>query len=617
MSALIDALLTRRYALALWVLCVALLALSSAALAALVGPLLRVVFGGEQLEWSPLLSDMLGSPPSVSSLRSALPWLIGATASLKAVSFYGERVTRASITRHVGYQLRASLLGWALQLSEDERRALGQGEVRERLTVDVERVERWVELGGAGGLRDGAQVIALACSALVLSGWAGLVVLTVYPLLIAPIIWVGRKLKRAARQEISSARHLGRWSAYAEAHLGYMSAHSRDNSLSAELDERHESLERAQSRLAHLQGLAPSFTELSVSWVIAGSLGGFVWGLDAGWWSAEQLMSLFVCVVMLYAPVKSLGRAHQLWAVGRVALERVTELPQLSSPRDDHLARQRATRLVTEEVPLGANQESLLELCEVQPLRGGEQLAEQRDHQRDHQRDGLSIEQRGWMISSPLSLSLTQGERVAILGENGAGKSSLLLALAGLVPVSGSIRSDVDSLRWSPQPPLIFADELSHFVKILMSHPFNDPSGHISQESELARRFKLDLARLSELIESTPDMMRSVAYWDWTRGLSSGELQRLALCLHFAELHRSCREADHLTHLLLLDEPEAHLDRVGLDALIESLDTLPERVITIIATHSLVVSDACDHVITLNSSGEQVSDQSEQSEQSE
>ena len=204
-----------------------------------------------------------------------------------------------------------------LNLSEDERRALGQDEVRARLTVDVERVERWLEYGGASLIRDGLQVVLLSISAVMVSGWAGMMIMSVYPVLIAPIIWASRRLKRAARQEISSAHQLGRWSAYAEAHISRAQAQNQSHALLSALTEQHHHLERAQARLAHLQGAAPSFTELSVSWVIAGSLAGFMWGLDREWWSAEELMSLFVCIKKCQRLILS------YWKVG---IGKITEL---------------------------------------------------------------------------------------------------------------------------------------------------------------------------------------------------------------------------------------------------------------------------------------------------
>ena len=130
----------RRWIVCWWGGAVLVLGCSSALLAFLVGPLLRVIFGGEALSWSPLLHTMWGPPPTLLQVKASLPWLISIVALVKAISFYGERVIRGIVVRQVGRALRIRLMRWAIDLSEDERRALGQDEVRARLTVEADIV---------------------------------------------------------------------------------------------------------------------------------------------------------------------------------------------------------------------------------------------------------------------------------------------------------------------------------------------------------------------------------------------------------------------------------------------------------------------------------------------
>ena len=66
---------------------------------------------------------------------------------------------------------------------------------------------------------------------------------------------------------------------------------------------------------------------------------GFTWGLDHAWWSAEELISLFVCIIMLYQPIKSLGRAFQQWSYGQVVLHRCLPELLIISDSNQHLKR--------------------------------------------------------------------------------------------------------------------------------------------------------------------------------------------------------------------------------------------------------------------------------------
>ena len=76
-----------------------------------------------------------------------------------------------------------------------------------------------------------------------------------------------------------------------------------------------------------------------------------------------------------------------------------------------------------------------------------------------------------------LDLRLSAGERVAILGANGAGKSSLAIALAGLVaPLAGEVRVD-GHLAHAPAARRQVAGRIGG--KLLKEHPelFRDRNG--------------------------------------------------------------------------------------------------------------------------------------------
>jgi energy-coupling factor transport system ATP-binding protein len=148
-----------------------------------------------------------------------------------------------------------------------------------------------------------------------------------------------------------------------------------------------------------------------------------------------------------------------------------------------------------------------------------------------------------------VDLDLAPGERVALLGRSGAGKSSLALALAGLtVPAAGGVAVDgfeasdrsarravgslVGLLFQSPETQLLtsrVADEIALGLENLGWSP-----GRIGNRV---------MALLNEL-SLGPLALRQ------PRTLSGGEMQRVALACAMAPEPR----------YLLLDEPTAHLD---------------------------------------------------------
>src|SRR6218665_3608846 len=70
--------------------------------------------------------------------------------------------------------------------------------------------------------------------------------------------------------------------------------------------------------------------------------------------------------------------------------------------------------------------------------------------------DTLTIRYGKHLAVDGVSLSVARGETVVLLGANGAGKSSLLKAIAGLVkPASGDVRVDNTSLATIPAHAIV------------------------------------------------------------------------------------------------------------------------------------------------------------------
>jgi molybdate transport system ATP-binding protein len=162
-------------------------------------------------------------------------------------------------------------------------------------------------------------------------------------------------------------------------------------------------------------------------------------------------------------------------------------------------------------------------------------------------------------VALEVALSVAPGEMLALVGRSGAGKSSLLKALAGLIPASGAIR--VDGAEWLGPTGALPAHQRP--VGFLFQSYALFPHRTALQNLTMAMAAP-DTARAEELLaavhlEGLGDRR--------PHQLSGGQQQRVALARALAREPR----------LLLLDEPFSAVDRPTRRALAGTIAELRAR----------------------------------------
>jgi ABC-type bacteriocin/lantibiotic exporter with double-glycine peptidase domain len=183
-----------------------------------------------------------------------------------------------------------------------------------------------------------------------------------------------------------------------------------------------------------------------------------------------------------------------------------------------------------------------------------------------------------------VSFGIAKGERIGLVGKTGAGKSSLLDLMMGLLdPTGGEIRIDGQPLdaasrpNWQAQiahvPQSIYlADE-----SIAFNIAFADADGPI------------DMARVHEAIAAAP-MGYETTVGDRGVRLSGGQRQRIAIARAFYKR----------ASILILDEATGHLDKETEDAVIAAVSEIDRDITILIVAHHASTLRGCDRILRLD-----------------
>ena len=194
---------------------------------------------------------------------------------------------------------------------------------------------------------------------------------------------------------------------------------------------------------------------------------------------------------------------------------------------------------------------------------------------------------QGSALTKPLNFQIPANHNVALVGQSGAGKTSLMNVILGFLPYEGSLKINGQELResnladwrkhiaWVGQNPLLLQGTIKENL-LLGDIQANDEEINQALIRSQAKEFTDKLGLHHEIK-------------DGGLGVSVGQAQRLAIA------RALLRKGD----VLLLDEPTASLDAQSENLVLQALNEASQHQTTLMITHRIEDLKQCDQIFVM------------------
>lgn len=195
------------------------------------------------------------------------------------------------------------------------------------------------------------------------------------------------------------------------------------------------------------------------------------------------------------------------------------------------------------------------------------------------------------VILNGISFALEPGETLAVIGNSGAGKTTLGKMLVGsILPTSGNVRLDLMDLRnWDPRQ---LGENIGYLPQDVQLFPgtIKDNIGRMRKDATDEQiHHAAVLADVHEMIASLPQGYETMVAADGSP-LSGGQKQRVALARAFFGNPR----------LVVLDEPNSNLDTAGDKALAQAIaHARKEKITVVVITQKPSLLNVVDKIMLL------------------
>jgi subfamily B ATP-binding cassette protein MsbA len=550
--------------------CMIVLGAGTSAYAFLLGPALKFLIGGGESGLDLRLPVALDAARVTGGLThfsreealALLPIAILVVTVVKGVAYFGQNYLMGMAGQRVVADLRRRLFDHLLRLAPDFFTKRHSGDLLQRFSSDVNAVESAVTSAVVAYLRDGITVVLMLVTCFVMNWRMSLVAFGAIPVTLFPIVRLARRLKKVSGHARKTGGELLEMVQEAVSGMRVVQAYGMEGWESRRYADANGRLIRILRRGLMATGFSSPLMEV----MAATGLSTAIWWVGGliirGQLPADQFLSFIAAVLLLYTPVKQLGRQGQTIVQGAVAGERIFEL--LDTPSDV-------------------------------PDAGRGTLAPFREAVR-YEAVSFRYGPDKPPVLTDFSLEIRRGEVVALVGTSGGGKTTVANLLprfwdvsAGRVAIDGVDVREVTLASLRSQIAVVTQETFLFNDTVRANIAYGRPDVPLEEVQHAAR-----MAQAHDFICALPQGYDTRV---GERGvlLSGGQRQRLTIARAF--LKRA--------PLLILDEAMSALDAESEREVQRALDALMQgesghRPTTLVIAHRLSTIRDADKILVLS-----------------
>jgi ATP-binding cassette subfamily C protein len=467
------------------------------------------------------------------------------------------------IAKDITYRIRRSLLGRLQRISMSEYETLGSGAVASHFVTDLNAVDEFIGQSIAKTIISALTVVGIAVVLFWMHWQLALFILLMNPLVIYFTMVLGKRVKHLKKHENAAFEIFQQALNETLDAIQQVRASNREGFYLRDVITKAKNIKSHSAAFSWKSDAASRF-----------SFGVFLLGFDAfraitmlmvvfSNLTVGEMMAVFGYLWFMMAPVQELLNIQYAFFGAKAALGRINRLLALHlEPQYPHLKN-----------PFQGKQSVGLrveDLCFSYTVNTEES----------------DVENENPVVLDHVNLTVQAGEKVALVGASGGGKSTLVQVVLGMyAPQKGMLYFD--------EVPVseIGLDVVRDNVATVLQHPamFNDTvrmNLSLGQEFTDAQLWQaLDVAQLHDVVESMPAKLDTIVGKQGIR-LSGGQRQRLAIA----------RMVLSDPKVVILDEATSALDTQTEAKLHQALHAFLENRTTLIIAHRLSAVKQADRV---------------------